>query len=644
MKKRVLGFALAAMMCAGAAQARSVGDFNRDGVIDGQDNVDWIKSFGIQIRTYGVTDEQYNPGLMLDRRGGDRAVKMYDDRCLNEIGVSPEQFPPKYLRNLQNVVDGMQKVPAQYLRLLGQRGFKLHFMRAQGRLAKNWWVDTNMDGVKDAVLRVWPAVVPCTNGCPQFKGVLQWINGPEETLTITSYDGTAVTMNRSAGGVISAYLQANPDYLIGAGFYAWADYGSDAATTMVGQSPAPNASSSCGAPSPWEVGPVRDWIGLVLDNSTHNVVHEIGHFVELSLLNNAAGPFTTADRNALNASAFSAPSPGCGPNAPWGPPGPAGYVTPYAACNQLEDFAETFAYTFDDPATLQARAASDPVLFSKMDYLAQVVDHQDQAPVVAQHPTTGGLYAFELRAGGAIWFNNGSSGWLQPPPGGLTREGIAAAAFNNAIYVFAIGNDEYLYWLRIGASGQFSGWMREPSGIRPRKGISATATLDKAYVSVTGNDGNLYWTMLSTAEAWAPWTYAPVGPRTTLPPTIAACADKIFFYSVDASGSVNVNARHPSGYWEGWSTLPFTSRTSVGAACLHGDLRPHAFVVGGDYRLYQDNGGTSTLTEVPGNGITTARPSFITGGMSPYDWVFAKGMGDGATWWKQVFSGTWARY
>ena len=638
MTRGAFGIALAMLVSAGAAQARPVGDFNRDGVVDGQDNVDWIKSFGIQIRTYGVTDEQYNPGTALIRRPGDYAVKMYADECLPP-SVSPEQFPPRLVRNLQTVVEGLQEVPLQYLRFLGQRGFKLYFMRAQGRLAKNWWFDTNGDGRAEGVLRIWPAAVSCTNGCPQLSGVLQWKNGPEEALTVSSYNGTAATLVRPGGSVISASIQSNPDLLVGPGFNAWADYGGDAATTVVGSV----GTSGCNQTSN-EVGTVSKFIALALDNSTHNVVHEMGHFVENALIDNADGPFTAADQSALTAARFNDAVPGCPPDSTWEAPGPAGYISYYAACNRNDNFAETFAYYFDGLSTLQQYAANDPVLFAKMDYLAQVVDHQDPAPVVAQHPTTGGLYAFEVRAGGAVWFNNGSSGWLRPPPGGITREGLAAAAFNNALYVFAIGNDEYLYWMKVASNGQFTTWAREPSGIRPRKGISATATLEQAYVTVTGNDGNLYWTTLNGAESWAPWTYVPTGPRTSLPPTVAACAGKIFFYSVDAGGSVNVNARHPSGYWEGWTMLPFTSRTSVGAACLHGDLRPHAFVVGGDYRLSQDNGGTSTLTELPGNGITTARPSFITGGMSPYDWVFAKGMGDGATWWKQVFSGAWSRY
>ena len=36
----------------GAAQAGPVGDYNRDGVDSNKDVVSWIRSFGIQFRTY----------------------------------------------------------------------------------------------------------------------------------------------------------------------------------------------------------------------------------------------------------------------------------------------------------------------------------------------------------------------------------------------------------------------------------------------------------------------------------------------------------------------------------------------------------------------------------------------------------------
>jgi Fungalysin/Thermolysin Propeptide Motif len=78
----------------GAGTASPVGDFNRDGTSNGKDSVDWIRAFGIRFRTYGVTDEVYNPGIYLPRRPWDYNVKMIGDGCLSSFGVSAEQFPP----------------------------------------------------------------------------------------------------------------------------------------------------------------------------------------------------------------------------------------------------------------------------------------------------------------------------------------------------------------------------------------------------------------------------------------------------------------------------------------------------------------------------------------------------------------------
>src|SRR5262249_49424994 len=73
--------------------AAGLGDINFDGVVDGQDAVDYITAWGIQIDTYQLVDDSYNPGTLLARRPYDWQVKVYGDPCLPS-GVSRQQFPP----------------------------------------------------------------------------------------------------------------------------------------------------------------------------------------------------------------------------------------------------------------------------------------------------------------------------------------------------------------------------------------------------------------------------------------------------------------------------------------------------------------------------------------------------------------------
>src|SRR4030042_1391644 len=74
------------------------------------------------------------------------------------------------------------------------------------------------------------------------------------------------------------------------------------------------------------------------------------------------------------------------------------------------------------------------------------------------------------------------SGWIQVPGGATTDAALAAAAFNNKLYVLSRGiNDGLVYFNKYDGS-DWSGWAEVPGGFTTDVPLAAAAFNDKLYV------------------------------------------------------------------------------------------------------------------------------------------------------------------
>jgi hypothetical protein len=522
-------------------------------------------------------------------------------------------------------------------------------MGGVGRLAKRWSVRAN---TSFGSMVIWRATRACGwPGCPQYDGRIAFYKVGEswqwEPMSIISYNGTTVVFYRpNAGQTYTANIDSSGNLITGSfrdgspntySFSGNADFGGDGATIVAGSYG--QGSPSCDSPNDWSVGTPATFIAYTLINSTHNIIHEVGHSVRY-LVSAPSGPFFSDDKSALTSTGFDT-SPGCSGGL-WSPPGPPSYVSQYASCSGDEDFAETFAYYYDDRATLQARAASNSVLTGKMNFMADRVDYPDSSPSVAIHPARGQTYSFSTRDGGKIFYKNDSTGWKEIPGGGITRMAVTAAPFKYKIYLFAVGTDDRLYYQKILPDGSFTGWRLEPYGIRFRRMIAASEFpgANLLYLAVTGFDGGIYYTTINVWDDFGSWSAELSGVRTPHAPTLVYGFGQMYLLCVGYDSAVYFTTINSSGSFAPWAPIPGSySRTSVGAVLSYTSL--YVFTLGLDYRFYYSSLPSSGWTEVPGNGISPASPALTPPGPVDGAAIYVKGLGDGNIYQKVLFNGAW---
>src|SRR4030042_1157797 len=99
------------------------------------------------------------------------------------------------------------------------------------------------------------------------------------------------------------------------------------------------------------------------------------------------------------------------------------------------------------------------------------------------------------------------SGWAQVPGGATTDVALAAAAFNNKLYLFAKGiDDKRIYFDTYDTSGNWGGWGQVPGGGTTDVTLAPVVFNDKLYLFARGiDDKRIYFDTYDTSSNWSGW-------------------------------------------------------------------------------------------------------------------------------------------
>ena len=160
------------------------------------------------------------------------------------------------------------------------------------------------------------------------------------------------------------------------------------------------------------------------------------------------------------------------------------------------------------------------------------------------------------------------SGWSQVSGGGITDVALAAAAFNNKLYLFSKGIDDKREYVNIlDTAGNWSGATQVPGGGTTDVSLSAAAFNNKLYLFGKGiNDKREYVNMLDVAGNWSGWAQVPGGGTTDVALNAAAFNNKLYVLSKGIGDKLIYFNAYDGSYWSGWTEVPGGATTDVAPA------------------------------------------------------------------------------
>jgi hypothetical protein len=212
-----------------------------------------------------------------------------------------------------------------------------------------------------------------------------------------------------------------------------------------------------------------------------------------------------------------------------------------------------------------------------------------------------------FQAGAGMW-----SGWSIVSGGGLdTRSATrpAATVFNNRLYVFAIGVNDWVNYNVLSGTG-WSGWLPTPI-IGGTVGLAATTAwtpFGQEQLHLFARVFNRIYTSTLIGGAWAFPTEVPAGGLTTHGPAATSLGSP-FVYVRGYDGLLYENIKDLlTGNWTGWHGVPGQALTTAdpGVAASHGGIM--VSIRGGESRIWQNllPPGPGLWSQVPGNGRAAA--------------------------------------
>jgi hypothetical protein len=517
-------------------QAMAIGDFNGDGWSDSFDALNYVRSYGIKIATYAVTDDVYHRGENLHRSAGEWSAKSYGPECTD---MTP--FPVHALPGMNTMANNLARLPQQYLRELGARGFTLIVSGDLGRFHKRW--DINFNGTRAEVVFFREGTL--TKGRARFGKNAFKLGAPWEELYVLSYqpnDGSVKfkrvstsewfkgeVSSASDGVSIGSTLSGHWDGDFSRGFYGTPVYGDHGTTSEDGFNS--TASGICGEDA-GHIGRTGPAIVVgVAGLSSATLVHEIGHAIHgwvLEMgLNFWYSDVTQQQVFEGHPELVDSPASLVG----------TGHVSHYSANNSFEDFAETWMYYTptlheDLRGQLMVRISQDNEvgdsrLQRKRDFVFAKIDRPDPGPAVAVHPATNQLHRVMTRravvhqAGGVT----SSVGYSAVTPA-LVSNGV------DKLWLFATSLDNVVWQRSIAADNSFGPWSstgvvtkQPPTAVRVGSNAIALFTID--------HDERINYRLINASTGSFMTAGLINGLRTRQPISVTASGGKVYLAGLD---------------------------------------------------------------------------------------------------------------
>jgi hypothetical protein len=147
------------------------------------------------------------------------------------------------------------------------------------------------------------------------------------------------------------------------------------------------------------------------------------------------------------------------------------------------------------------------------------------------------------------------SGWTQVPGGATTDVVLAAAAFNNQLYLFAKGlDDKRIYLDTYDTSGSWSGWGAIPGSSTTDVALAAAIFNNKLFLFSKGiNYRRIYVNISDNADSWSSWSswsrWAEVGGTTDVALAAAAFNNQLYLFAkgINNNKLIYINTFGPAG-------------------------------------------------------------------------------------------------
>jgi hypothetical protein len=638
-----------------------LGDFNADGVADANDSVAVLKGFGIRFTTYGVTDDTYNPGGSLPRRSSDWQVFSISNPCLGQFGVGPEQFPLAQLPGIRDMARNYLKMPIQYLRELGRRGYTISLFEGLGRLAKYWTgslAGHSMELVffhdsSGAYAGKFRVVIELPTGRTLF--------GDWEDLTNISFDPASgsLTFRRPSGSATFTGTVAAASDGTSIGSRMFGTFQRDGESTVSNWSAIPlyknggtTLAGGVGPGSPdgcdqssQEVGHTGPVIQLNVGAArSFNGVHEVGHTVaymirEQSLSFGAEDAAAFASRFAGSNDCVA--SGGC-------PLLGSGFVDQYAASGD-EDLAQTWAYYFLARSSLDTRVAGDRAagsgtLAAKVDFIRDRLDTPDSAPFALSSP---GRPQYRFATRDVVKYMTDTAPPQPLPSGGQSHVAVSGLEGPQpADWLFSTRPDGHVVFQNV-VGQTFSGWtIFDLARVRLSTAATWFDTFGMGVVFTVGADSAIRFRTFGSFGELGPAGMVP-GVSTVLQPAAAAVGEKVHLFAIDSIGRIMHQVLDANLQPSGWTELPGAMRARGGVFAVRSSSpSPELYVLTIDANFRIASQRIAAFDRDPAgipDGVWQAEPSAAAIGTPPAltadGWLFAKGYGDGAIYMKRFGDG-----
>ena len=220
---------------------------------------------------------------------------------------------------------------------------------------------------------------------------------------------------------------------------------------------------------------------------------------------------------------------------------------------------------------------------------------------VPQGAPSGGAPSGEAPSGGTtppVATADQWSGWTQVSGGATTDVALAAAAFNNKLYLFAKGIDDKRIYLSIYDTSNWSGWAQVPGDGTTDVALAPVVFNNKLYLFAKGiKDKRIYFDTYDTLGNWSGWGAIPGNSTTDVALGAAAFNNKLVLFSKGINyRRIYVNISDSADSWSNWSSwsrwaeVGGTTDVALAAAAFNNQL--YLFAKGiDDKRIYVNTFG-----------------------------------------------------
>lgn len=137
-----------------------------------------------------------------------------------------------------------------------------------------------------------------------------------------------------------------------------------------------------------------------------------------------------------------------------------------------------------------------------------------------------------------IYLNNALAqqpfgGWVEVGGNGRTDEALAAVAFDGRLYVIAKNDGQNAYSLNSALPQQpFGTWSGIPStlksGVTPRGALAAASYDNRLFLVARGSDGRVYWNSALSQQPFGSWAEIPGDQTTDVSPTVTVFDNRLY--------------------------------------------------------------------------------------------------------------------